>query len=617
MSRSNGPLGQTGGIQPPFKRTVADQDPANRAYSLGQGAHPAQGSAPSQQPRHAPAAFSSLDPGYPANGYGYDQHGGHGQQTHPNQPAFQQQPGYYPANPSASGQPSYQPVFDRYVPEPQARTPDPTARGYDVRTQQPRTASPQAHPYAPAPTQPAPFNPQDAYRGTAVDQWQQGAQATAAQSHPQRSFAPQPHSPAPHSPATAAPNNYDFSNYAAAPPQDYNDHAYGQPASPALHAYDLRQPHIQQSPSRGDDGQWQRAVAYDRRNELPSDPNAYQDPNDLGADPLAYANDSSGQLQHADDLGYDQDDHPDYEDDEPRRGRRGLIMVSALVGAIALGGGMAYAYKTFIKPSGGSQVAKVSAPKGPAKTAPADPGGKQFPNQESKLQERLGDGTAASSGSAPVGGASNLGETDGVQRVRTMTVGRDGTLSPPTQASAIPGMVVQMPPTQPQAAPSAASLPTPPPAQARIVAPQARAAVAEVAEVTPPEVAASAPLKKPTAQKKPLAARDDLVASNGVPSAATAALPPPVKAGGTGFVAVIASKASKADAQRANVDLEQRFDVLKGKIFDVQEADLTAQGKGVVYRSVVGPPGSRAFASGICEQLKTVGYTDCWPVKYN
>ena len=36
MSRSNGPLSQTGGTQPPFKRTVADQDPANRAYSLGQ-----------------------------------------------------------------------------------------------------------------------------------------------------------------------------------------------------------------------------------------------------------------------------------------------------------------------------------------------------------------------------------------------------------------------------------------------------------------------------------------------------------------------------------------------------------------------------------------------------
>src|SRR5437868_3113460 len=35
------------------------------------------------------------------------------------------------------------------------------------------------------------------------------------------------------------------------------------------------------------------------------------------------------------------------EEDEPRRGRRGLMIVAALVGAIGLGGGMAYAYKTF------------------------------------------------------------------------------------------------------------------------------------------------------------------------------------------------------------------------------------------------------------------------------
>ncbi len=33
------------------------------------------------------------------------------------------------------------------------------------------------------------------------------------------------------------------------------------------------------------------------------------------------------------------------EEEEPRRGRRGLMIVAALVGAIGLGGGMAYAYK--------------------------------------------------------------------------------------------------------------------------------------------------------------------------------------------------------------------------------------------------------------------------------
>ncbi len=625
MSRSNGPIGQAGGTQPSYKRTVADQDPANRAANpQGHDGHPGQRGAPVQPPRHAPAAFGSLDPGYPVNGQGYDQHPGHNNSAYPNQPAFQQQPGYYPASAPAAGQPSYQPVFDRYspIPDPLARAPDPSSRGYDIRAQHPRTAPPQPQPYAP-PQSPSPaFDPQDAYRGAAFDQWpQNAAQPSAPHLHPARSYAPQPHAP-----AASAPQGYDFSNYAAASAQDHNSHAYNlnrQPANQAPPPHDLPQSHNQQVPPADDEGQWQLAGAYDRRNDLPPEPNRYQNPHDLAVDPLALENEASGQLQHADDLAYDQDDLPDYEDDEPRKGRRGLIMVSALVGAIALGGGMAYAYKTFIKPSSGGQVAKVSAPKGPAKTAPADPGGKQFPNQESKLQERLGDGTAAPAGTAASGPAPNLGETDGVQRVRTVTVGRDGTLSAPAQtASAIPGMVVQMPPAQAQQAAPVATPPSAPIAtasvsQPRVVVPQARTVVAAAAEVAPPEVSAPVALKRVTPPKKSLATRDDLVASNGVPSAATIAPPASVKAGGTGFVAVVASKANKADAQKANVDLEQRFDVLKGKIFDVQEADLTAQGRGVVYRSVVGPPGSRAFANGICEQLKTVGYTDCWPVKYN
>ena len=614
MSRSNGPIGQSGGAQPPYKRTIAEQDAANRAaYPLGQGGH-GQGAAPSQQLRHSPAAFGSIDPtaangyganghdngrGYPVNGQGYDQHAAHAPSAYPNQPAYPQQPGFYPANAAPAGQPSYQPVFDRYAPEPQTRAPEPVSRGYDIRAQQPRTAAPQAQSYAP-PAQPAPFDPQDPY------QWQPqpGQQPAPAQ----RPFTPQAHAP-----ANPAPHGYDFSNYAPAPQHDVNGQAYGQPTNQQPHGRDPRQQHGQVPP--GDDTQWQLAGASDRRGEPAADHHAYADPHDLGVEP-GYGGEANGQLQHADDLAYDQDDLPDYEDDEPRKGRRGLIMVSALVGAIALGGSMAYAYKTFIKPSTGGQVAKVSAPKGPAKTAPADPGGKQFANQESKLQERLGDGTAAPAGATP-----SLGETDGVQRVKTVSVGRDGTMSAPAQASAIPGMVVQMP-AQPQAVPS--TLPPAPATQARILpqqqapqpTPRVIASAEPAADVAPPEPQAPA-AKKAAPQKKPLAARDDLVASNGVPSAAIAAPPAPTKAGGTGFVAVIASKASKADAQKANVDLEQRFDVLKGKIFDVQEADLTAQGKGVVYRSVVGPPGSRAFASGICDQLKTVGYTDCWPVKYN
>ncbi|MEQ1614509.1 MAG: hypothetical protein ABL904_17320, partial [Hyphomicrobiaceae bacterium] len=264
-------------------------------------------------------------------------------------------------------------------------------------------------------------------------------------------------------------------------------------------------------------------------------------------------------------------------------------------------------------------VAKVQAPKGPAKTQPADPGGRQFPNQDSKLQNRLGDGGAPVAPAADVEG--------GVKRVQTMQIGRDGSVSAPPP---VPGMVVvqpqapqpvmqaalEAPPTAPIATAPVAPIAAPP--RPAAIAPQPRVPV-PVVNAAPPEPAALVPAApKKQALKKAPVARDDLVASapGGAPAAVAPVTTAPAKLGGGGYVAVLASKGSKADAQRANTDMEQRFDVLKGKIFDVQEANLTAQGKGVVYRSVVGPPGSLAYATGICGQLKAVGHTDCWPVKY-
>jgi hypothetical protein len=71
----------------------------------------------------------------------------------------------------------------------------------------------------------------------------------------------------------------------------------------------------------------------------------------------------------------------DYELEEPRRGYRGLAIAAALVGAIASGGGLAYAYKTLIGPPSASAPPVVRADSRPAKTQPADPGGKQFAHQ--------------------------------------------------------------------------------------------------------------------------------------------------------------------------------------------------------------------------------------------
>ena len=71
------------------------------------------------------------------------------------------------------------------------------------------------------------------------------------------------------------------------------------------------------------------------------------------------------------------------------------------------------------------------------------------------------------------------------------------------------------------------------------------------------------------------------------------------------------------DALKVFADLQQKYaDVLVGKPPDVLEADLSARGLGTVYRLVVGPPGSRDAASGLCIQLKAAGLKDCWVTAY-
>ena len=83
----------------------------------------------------------------------------------------------------------------------------------------------------------------------------------------------------------------------------------------------------------------------------------------------------------------------------------------------------------------------------------------------------------------------------------------------------------------------------------------------------------------------------------------------------SGYVAVLASKTSRMDALKAFADLQQKFgDVLGTKTPDVQEANLGE--KGLRYRAVVGPPGSRDAASSVCKDLKTAGYNDCWVTAY-
>jgi hypothetical protein len=125
--------------------------------------------------------------------------------------------------------------------------------------------------------------------------------------------------------------------------------------------------------------------------------------------------------------------------------------------------------------------------------------------------------------------------------------------------------------------------------------------VRPVAVASPPPAAPAAPakaVKAPVPKSKP------------APVATAAA-----SNGGSGYVAVLSSKKTRMDALKAFADMQQKYgDVLGAKTPDVQEANLGD--KGVWYRTVVGPPGSREAAANVCTQLKTAGHAGCWVTAY-
>jgi len=99
-----------------------------------------------------------------------------------------------------------------------------------------------------------------------------------------------------------------------------------------------------------------------------------------------------------------QDGIEEYEDDiEPSGGRRKWLLVSAvLVLALGVGGGGAYVYKSVWLGGGAGRAAVFSAKNGgapptiaadrtPTKIAPAEAGGREFPNKDLKLYDRFGE----------------------------------------------------------------------------------------------------------------------------------------------------------------------------------------------------------------------------------
>jgi SPOR domain len=403
-------------------------------------------------------------------------------------------------------------------------------------------------------------------------------------------------------------------------PDDPNAAAYGQPwpAQTDARGYDLSHympPGQGYSPGQGApsrfDGtaQWPDRIGYPTQQGEPS-----LDLGNYGADPNqpgdAYADEA-----------YDEEGLE--AQDAPPRSRRAFLMVTALIGAVIVGGALAYGYKWMAAPSV-SKAPILRADLAPNKMRPAQPGGKEFAYTDKKLLNRLDEpgGDAQKEIQADPPAPSETGDdVNAPKKVKLISITPTAPGAPPQIAPgdvaaagvvpvkpappvvAVPGVSLDnvaplsppptrsLPPVIP-APPGQAVAPPPPPTT------QAATRVAASAPIVPAEVQPAA--KKVT---RPAPKSVEKVRSTGATS------------GGNGYVAVLSSQKSRMDALKAYADMQQKYgDVLANKPADVQEADLGD--KGLWYRAVVGPPGSREAASSLCGQLKSAGFIGCWVTAY-
>jgi hypothetical protein len=325
------------------------------------------------------------------------------------------------------------------------------------------------------------------------------------------------------------------------------------------------------------------------------------------------------------------------------RSRSAFMVGSALLGAIALGGALAFAYKQSGGGIGSDQPPLVTADNRPVKEVPDEPGGKEFPHKNKLIYDRLQNGDEpeserivprqedvavpvlppaptdtsglptpvattdlvpppttqtvdGSAGAAPTAVASADDADGGPRRVKTLKVRPDGSVEDPAggaaanaaqpamaQASAADGDTAALPAAAP--APSGAM---PVPATA-----SAPAAPQQVAAVPPPPVKPKTP--------KPAATQASVTPQAGAAPAASAS---------TKYVVQVGSKKNQTEALASFADMQQKYPTLLGTYRPmVQKADLGS--KGVWYRLRIGPIADKTAAAKLCSQLKAQGLPDC------
>jgi SPOR domain len=501
------------------------------------------------------------------------------------------QPGYEAGGPDELFTRESQPVYDS--------GPYPSNAAYRPELHDPAIRSPLAQPAAPRPSDADLYRPQ---APNAAEDYGRGFANRIAppDASGPRFFLPDERPPAPQHHQTPP-----FHQAAYPPAQPYY------PAAPASHAPQ----HDAFEEQGGFDHRYESSEGWH------------------GNEPAFHGEDHHGgrlpMAGHGDDL--DEElfgDEEDFEHDglhgSPKRSRKKLV-IAAVAAALAAGGG-AYVLKS----SGGADKATLIRADGkPSKEVPNNPGGKQFPNGEKSIYERLRpDGTtqvasftppaaaispafaapspagnsleeridealkkAQRTGDAPSGAAQRTG-TDQPTVVRSETYRPDGTridASRPVITPSIASVENGLP--YPFGNAQAAAPASPPPAAAP--------APFRTASAPPPQQFATA-----MAAPAPKAPATRAIAKP-VPVAVEAPPPAPVAPAGAFYVSLKSAPDEKA-IQKDLPALTDKYKTVLGEVqLTTKIADLGA--RGVTYRAVAGPLGSRQEAMDLCQKIKGVG----------
>ena len=422
--------------------------------------------------------------------------------------------------------------------------------------------------------------------------------------------------------------NFDAGNFSGASAFSNLDAGLGH----AGNAFAPQQPQDASFETYGDEGAQDFAMApqgssapqshvppSDPRRQLQAFDAIYDQPPQIGlgsaAPRIQAPNFYEGERADADFLDDDQVAPPSGANGKPSslKGRSVFMVGSALLGAIALGGALAFAYKQSGGGMGSGEPPLVQADNRPVKELPEQAGGKEFPHKNKLIYDRLTNGdqpeseqlvprqeevavpalppsTEAPNMPMPVattdmvnpqtqavaaaGGAEDTDADGGPRRVKTLRVLPDGSVEMPEEPAQVSDAATQ-------AVETTAS--TPP-------LPEAPAAPQDMAAMQP------APMAAPAAPQQMAA----------LPPAAAA----PAPAAPSKYVVQLGAKKNQTEALATFADIQQKHPTLLANYRPmVQKADLGS--KGTWYRLRVGPIDNKTTADKLCSQLKSQGLPDC------